>query len=160
MVIVTVFDVIRACVALLLIGTIFFGAFAPPPRRPNAQAEARRLLIAASAMYGVAMLTALASYILIAGLAAASGISLFALSLWLSRSVDSGEPPSDGPGRGEPPGPGPGPAGPLDEFDWDAFERELHERVDREPVSCWASPGAHRQGSDQAEQQLVHARLA
>lgn len=131
--IVTVFAVIRAFVAVLLLGAIFFGAFAPPPRRPNAQAEARRLLIAASAMYGLAMLTAIAGYILIAGLAAASGISLFALSLWLSRAVESGEPPSDGPGPDEPPPPGPvGPSG----FDWNAFERELHEHADREPVGC------------------------
>ncbi len=133
MTIVTVFAVIRVSVAVLLLGAIFLGAFAPPPRRPNAQAEARRLLVGATAMYGVAMLTAIADHILLAGLAAASGISLFALSLWLSRSAESGEPPSDGPGREGPPPPGP--VGPLS-FDWPAFERELREQVDREPVGA------------------------
>ena len=126
----------KLVLAVILLGAIFGGVCARPPRQSVARAELRRLVLAAVALYAVGLLASLADRGELAGLVYAAGIIVCSLAVWLSRGVDADDPPPDGPGGDAGPvdeGPPPAPDG-FPVFDWDEFERELRSYTDRVPV--------------------------
>jgi hypothetical protein len=117
----------KLALAVFLLGTIFCGACARPPRQAIARGELRRLVLAAVALYAVGAFASLAHRGELAGFLYATGILVCSLAVWLSRGVDADDPPDGGPGDDDPPGderPPPAPDG-FPAFDWDEFEREL-----------------------------------
>jgi hypothetical protein len=115
---------------------IFISAYATAPREPVSRDDLRRLVFSAIALYLVGLLASVTHHPLLAAIVYASGITVCALAVWLSRGTDSEDPPSDGeePTDERPP---PSPDG-LPEFDWASFERGFRTYADRDRVG---SPG-------------------
>ncbi len=102
---------------------ILMGAWGAAPQRSIPRTELRRLVGSALLLYLVGGIASLAGHATLAAIAYASGISVCALALWLSRGSDADDPPRGGedPSDEQPP---PAPDG-LPEFDWEAFERDF-----------------------------------
>jgi len=130
--VITVSSLLRAGLAVSLLGAIIISAFAPPPSGRARRIRPSWMMVLAVALYAAGVVLAIGGYFGLAGLTCVTGIAAFAVATWLSRPADPGEPPADdGRDDGDPPsGPTP-PHGPEDAvlIDWDAFERE---------VSSWA----------------------
>ena len=102
---------------------ILMGAWGAAPQRSIPRTELRRLVGSALLLYLVGGIASLAGHATLAAIAYASGISVCALALWLSRGSDADDPPRGGedPSDEQPP---PAPDG-LPAFDWEAFERDF-----------------------------------
>lgn len=108
---------------LLLVGlmvTIVMSVCWRAPRRAAPRSEVHALAWVGVCLYAVGGLALFLHRPSLAGLVFAGGIVICALAVWLSRGVDSEDPPDD-----EEPAEAPSPSGPdgLPEFDWDEFER-------------------------------------
>jgi hypothetical protein len=90
-------------------------------------------------LYAVGAIASLSDHSTLAAIAYASGISVCALALWLSRGSDADDPPRGGedPSDEQPP---PAPDG-LPEFDWDAFERDFRSYARRSGARSPAGVG-------------------
>jgi hypothetical protein len=113
----------KLALAIALGAAILMGAWGAAPRRSVPRTELRRLVACALLLYGVGALASLTDHATLAAIAYASGISVCALALWLSRGSDADDPPrgGDDPSDEQPP---PAPDG-MPDFDWNAFEREF-----------------------------------
>ena len=113
----------KLALAIALGAAILLGAWGAAPRRSVPRTELRRLVACALLLYVVGALASLTSHATLAAIAYASGISVCALALWLSRGSDADDPPRGGedPSDEQPP---PAPDG-MPQFDWAAFEREF-----------------------------------
>jgi hypothetical protein len=122
----------KLVLAVALLAAIFTSAFAHAPKRAVAGSDLRRLVVSALGLYLIGGLASLTHHPMLAGLVYAAGIAVCALAAWLSRGVDSDDPPSEGedPVDEQPP---PKPDG-VPYFDWVAFERELQAYSERETV--------------------------
>lgn len=123
----------KLVLAIMLFGAIAASAWARPPRRAMPTAELRRLVLGAVALYGVGLASSLTHHLILAVVLYSGGIAVSALAAWLSRGIDSAEPPRDDEPADE--GPPPTPDG-APSFDWAAFERQFdaYARRSREPV--------------------------
>lgn len=126
------YSILRGALAVLLLGSIVFSAFAPPPRGRTRRIRPSWLMILALALYLAGVLAAFDGFFELAGLACVCGISAFAVATWLTRPADPGEPPPDPPDDGGPPSDPQPPCGPDDalRFDWEAFERDLRTHLE------------------------------
>ena len=109
----------KLALAFALGGVILFSAYGRAPRQPLPRADLRHLVLAALGLYAVGSVAWLTHHAAIAALVFAAGIATAALAAWLSRGVDSDDPPSAGEPADEHPPPGP------EGLDWDRFEREF-----------------------------------
>lgn len=123
----------KLALAVLLLAGILTAAYARAPRQPAQRAELRRLMVAALCLYAIGLAASLTHRGSLAAVVYASGISVCALALWISRGRDPGEGPDDGGDPGDeqpPPEPGDAPA-----FDWTAFERQFRDyERERQPL--------------------------
>lgn len=112
----------KLVLAVVLGVTIFASAFVRPPRKTFPRDDLRLMVTGALALYTVGLIASFTSRSTVAAVCYASGISISAFAVWLSRGADSGGPPRD-----QEPSDSPPPVDPRDppEFDWEAFEREL-----------------------------------
>src|SRR5438309_4600966 len=112
----------KLVLAAVLGAAIFASAFIRAPRKGFPREDLRLMVTGALSLYTVGLIASLTDRATVAAVVYASGISISAFAVWLSRGADSGEPPRD-----EEPIDFPPPTDPEDrpEFDWDAFEREL-----------------------------------
>ncbi len=113
----------KLLLALTLGAAVCASACAHAPRRSVPLGELIRLVASALALYGVGAGALLSGHTQLAQLLCASGIAACALAAWLSRGIDSEDPPSPGedPADEWPP---PEPDG-VPRLDWAAFEREF-----------------------------------
>jgi hypothetical protein len=113
---------------------IFISAYARAPKRSVPNADLRRLVVSALALYAVGGVASLTHHQGLAAFVYAAGIGVCAFAAWLSRGSDSEDPPG---GDEEPVDehPPPSPDG-LPELDWASFERDFREyaRRAREPA--------------------------
>ncbi len=131
-------DAWKLVLAVVLGVAIFVGAYGSAPRHAVAYADLRRLVFSALGLYVVGGIASLTHHTALAAVVYASGISICAFALWLSRGADSGEDPPPGSEDPTDERPPPEPDG-LPEFDWAAFEQDFNaysERSDtrREPA--------------------------
>ena len=126
----------KLLLAIGLVGVIYAATRVTAPRRRVPSVELRRLVLCALGLYVVGAVASLTSHGTLAAFVWATGITICAFALWLSRGKDSGEEPPRG---GEEPSderPPPEPDG-LPEFDFPAFERQFRAyagREDRQPA--------------------------
>jgi hypothetical protein len=125
-------DAWKLVLALVLGATIFAGACGTAPRRAVPNSELRRLVLSALVLYVVGGMATISHHSTVAALLYASGISVCALALWLSRGTDSGDDPPRGGGEPSDEEPPPSPDG-LPEFDWAAFEEEFRAHTQSPP---------------------------
>jgi hypothetical protein len=131
-------DAWKLVLAILLGVAIFLGAYGSAPSRGVAYADLRRLVFSALGLYVVGGLASLTHHTALAAVVYASGISICAFALWLSRGADSGEDPPPGGDEPSDERPPPEPDG-LPEFDWLAFEHDFRtyserRETEREPA--------------------------
>jgi hypothetical protein len=111
--------------AAVLVVAIFASAFIRAPRQAVPAAELRRLVGCSLGLYAIGALASLTHHPAVAAVVYGTGISVAALTAWLSRGRDSEDPPDGGdePVDEHPP---PEPDG-IPPLDWAAFEREFRE---------------------------------
>ncbi|MDQ6805448.1 MAG: hypothetical protein M3065_10900 [Actinomycetota bacterium] len=92
------------------------------PRRAVSRSDLHRLVFSGVCLYSVGGFALAVHRPALAGLVFAAGIVTCAIAVWLSRGVDSEDPP---PPDDEDPVDEPSPPGPdgMPELDWDEFER-------------------------------------
>ncbi len=120
----------KLALAAVLLAAILLSACARAPRRAASGSELRRLVVAALVLYAVGVFAASRHYPVLSAFAYAAGIGVCALAAWLSRGVDSEDPPGGGDGDEWPDWPPPDPEG-VPWLDWDAFEREFRAYSER-----------------------------
>jgi hypothetical protein len=114
---------------LLLVGlmvTIVMSVAWSAPRRAVPRRDIHGLAFSGLCLYAVGAFALVVHRHTLAGLVFAAGIVNCALAVWLSRGVDSEDPPPDD--GGDEPVDEPSPPGPdgMPEVDWDDFERAFH----------------------------------
>ena len=100
------------------------------PRRAVARSELHGLAFAGLCLYAVGGVALAVHHQALASLGFAGGIVICALAVWLSRGVDSEDPPPDEEHPIDEPPP-PGPDG-VPRLDWDEFERAFRDYAARE----------------------------
>lgn len=110
---------------LLLVGlmtTIVMSVCWAAPRRQVPRSDIHRLAFSGLCLYAVGAFALVVHRHTLAGLVFAAAIVNCALTVWLSRGIDSEDPPPD---DGSEPVDEPSPPGPdgLPRVDWDEFER-------------------------------------
>lgn len=100
------------------------------PRRAVPRSDLYRLVFAGICLYVVGGLALVVHREALAGILFAAGIVTCALAVWLSRGVDSEDPPPDD----DPPADEPSPPGPdgYPALDWDDFERAFRDYAARD----------------------------
>jgi hypothetical protein len=124
----------KLVLAIALLAAIVISARAKPPRRSLPGYELGRLVLGALALYGAGLAASLTRHPVLAMVMYAAGITVSALTAWLSRGADSrGGPPGDEEPVDEPTPPAPDGA---PRFDWKRFERDFEDyaRRAREPI--------------------------
>lgn len=116
--------------AISLGAAILFAAYGAAPRRAVPHSDLQRLVISALGLYIVGAIASLKHHPMLAAIVYASGISICALALWLSRGAEPGEDPPRGGDEPSDERPPPNPDG-LPEFDWGAFERDFRSYSER-----------------------------
>jgi hypothetical protein len=117
---------------LLMVGlmaTIVMSVGWTAPKRSVPRRDLYHLVFGGVCLYVVGGLALLAHRHGLAGLVFAAGIVTCALAVWLSRGVDSEDPPHDDEPEDEPSPPGPDG---LPDLDWDQFERAFRAYAERE----------------------------
>jgi hypothetical protein len=121
---------------LLLVGlmtTIVMSVAWAAPHRRVPRSDIHRLAFSGLCLYAVGAFALVLHRHTLAGLVFAAGIVNCALAVWLSRGVDSEDPP---PPDDEEPVDRPSPPGPdglsTDDVDWDDFERAFQAYATRE----------------------------
>ena len=118
----------KLVLALALVVAILTSQISRAPRRAVPAVELRRLVMAAVGLYLVGGLASLTHHPVLAAIVYAGGIVICALAAWLSRGVDSEDPPQPAdPAEDRPPPPGDG----LPEFDWQRFEAAFRAEAER-----------------------------
>jgi hypothetical protein len=124
----------KLVLAVALVAAISFSLVARAPTRALPGADLRRLVLSAIALYLVGGFASLTHHRVLAGLVYAAGISVCALTAWLSRGSDSEDPPDgEEPVDEQPPPERDG----LPSFDWARFESEFRafsERPQPDPL--------------------------
>jgi len=115
----------------LVLAIVLSVCWAAPPRAVP-RGDLHRLVLSGLSLYVVGGIAALAHRETLAGLVFAAGIITCALAVWLSRGIDSEDPPDDGRPADEPPPPDPDRLPGLGWDDWDDFERAFRAYAERE----------------------------
>ncbi|HWF73587.1 MAG TPA: hypothetical protein VG186_09600 [Solirubrobacteraceae bacterium] len=92
------------------------------PRRAVSRSDLHRLVFSGVCLYAVGGFALVVHRHALAGFVFAGGIFTCAVAVWLSRGVDSEDPPDDDDPPADEPSPPPRPDG-LSTVDWDDFER-------------------------------------
>src|SRR5437868_3814866 len=124
----------KLILAIALVAAIVISARAKPPRRSLPGSEMGRLVLGALALYGAGLAASLTHHPGLGAVMYAAGITVSALTAWLSRGADSrGGPPEADEPVDEPTPPAPDGA---PRFDWKRFERDFEDYAHRtrEPV--------------------------
>jgi hypothetical protein len=121
----------KLALAAALLAAILLSACARAPRRAVAGSDLRRLVVAALVLYAAGVFAASRHYPVLSALAYAAGIGICALAAWLSRGIDSEDPPGGGDGGEWPRWPPSDPEG-ASGRGWDAFERDFRAHVERQ----------------------------
>ena len=124
----------KLALAAALLAAILLSACARAPRRAVAPSDLRRLVIAALVLYSAGVFAASRHSPILSAFAYAAGIGICTLAAWLSRGIDSEDPPRGGDGGEWPEWPPSEPDG-APWLDWEAFETEFRAYVEshREP---------------------------
>jgi hypothetical protein len=122
-------NVLKLLLMVVLLITIVMSLFWTAPRRTVPRGELQGLAFLGVCFYAVGGFALVVHHPTVAGLVFAAGIVTCALAVWLSRGVDSQDPPDEQEPAGEPP-----PSGPdgLRELDWDEFERAFRAYATRD----------------------------
>jgi hypothetical protein len=120
----------KLALGAVFLAAILLSACARAPRRAVAGSDLRRLVVAALVLYAAGVFAASRHYPILSALAYATGISVCTLAAWLSRGIDSEDPPGGADDREWPQGP-PSDPGDVPWLDWDAFEREFRSYSER-----------------------------
>jgi hypothetical protein len=104
------------------------------PRRAVSRGDLHRLVFSGVCLYAVGGFALVVHHHALAGFVFAGGIVTCAIAVWLSRGVDSEDPPPDDDPPADEPSPPPGPDG-LTTVDWDEFERAFGAYAARDRAS-------------------------
>jgi hypothetical protein len=112
-------NVIKLLLLVGLLVAIVMSVCWTAPQRAVPRSDLHGLALLGLCLYAVGGFALFLHRHTLAGLVFAAGIVICALAVWLSRGVDSHDPPDDKEPADEPPPPGPDG---LPRLDWDEFE--------------------------------------